>query len=115
MIRKYRRKQIVNEAVQFNGNNESEIIEFTKLIALTRPKCLKSIRLPTSKGDMIANIGDWIVKGVNGEFYPIKDNIFKKLYDLTEQEEDEDAEEWEKEKQQRFLETIVKLSVSRSW
>ena len=106
MIRKYRKKPIVIEAIQFNGNNESEIIEFTKSISLTRPECLKSMRIPTLEGDMIANVGDWIVKGVNGEFYPIKDNIFKKLYDLTEQEEDEDAEKWEIEKQRRIVEGL---------
>jgi hypothetical protein len=102
MIRKYRKKPIVIEAVQFKGNNESEIIEFTKSIALTRPECLKSMRIPTLEGDMIANIGDWIIKGVNGEFYPCKPDIFEKLYDLTEQEEDKEAEEWEIEKLKRL-------------
>ena len=106
MIRKYRQKPIVIEAIQFNGNNESEIIEFTKSIALTRPECLKSMRIPTFEGDMIANVGDWVIKDVNGYFYQCKSDIFEKTYDLTEQEEDEDAEEWEIEKQRRIVEGL---------
>jgi hypothetical protein len=37
----------------------------------------------TCEGDMIANINDWIIKGVNGEFYPCKPDIFKKTYDIV--------------------------------
>ena len=40
------------------------------------------IMIPTLEGSMRAEIGDWIIKGVNGEFYPCKDNIFKKTYDI---------------------------------
>lgn len=40
------------------------------------------IMIPTLEGSMRAEIGDWIIKGVNGEFYPCKDSIFKKTYDI---------------------------------
>ena len=35
----------------------------------------------TIEGDMTANIGDYIIKGVNGDFYPYKSNIFEKIYE----------------------------------
>jgi hypothetical protein len=40
------------------------------------------IMIPTLEGSMRAEKGDWIIKGVNGEFYPCKDSIFKKTYDV---------------------------------
>jgi hypothetical protein len=39
------------------------------------------IIISTLEGDMIANTGDYIIKGVNGEFYPCKPDIFKKTYE----------------------------------
>ena len=40
------------------------------------------IEIYTLEGTMKAYVGDWIIKGVNGEFYPCKDSIFKKTYDI---------------------------------
>ena len=40
------------------------------------------LQILTLEGAMNAQIGDWIIKGVNGEFYPCKDSIFKKTYDI---------------------------------
>jgi len=37
--------------------------------------------IQTLEGDMLARIGDWIIKGINGEFYPCKPEIFEKTYD----------------------------------
>ena len=42
------------------------------------------IGIPTLEGSMIASEGDWIIKGVNGEFYPCKPDIFEKTYELVE-------------------------------
>jgi hypothetical protein len=40
----------------------------------------KEIMISTLEGDMKANVGDWIIEGVNGEFYPCKPEIFAKTY-----------------------------------
>lgn len=40
--------------------------------------------ISTLEGVMTANVGDWIIKGVNGEFYPCKDEIFQKTYEAVE-------------------------------
>ena len=60
---KYRKKPIEIEAYQ----NEGE------------PFIIKTL-----EGDMLAGKGDWIIKGVEGELYPCKDNIFKKTYEKSE-------------------------------
>ncbi len=39
------------------------------------------IIIPTLEGDHKANVGDWIIKGINGEFYPCKPDIFEKTYE----------------------------------
>lgn len=44
------------------------------------------IVISTLEGDMRANPGDWIIKGVNGEFYPCKPDIFEKSYEPVEDE-----------------------------
>lgn len=38
----------------------------------------------TLEGAMTGSFGDWIIKGVNGEFYPCKPEIFEKTYELAE-------------------------------
>lgn len=40
------------------------------------------LTIPTLEGNMIAKHGDYIIKGVNGEFYPCKPDIFEKTYDI---------------------------------
>jgi hypothetical protein len=40
-----------------------------------------SIGIRTLEGNMRADVGDWIIRGVNGEFYPCKPDIFEKTYE----------------------------------
>lgn len=40
--------------------------------------------IPTLEGDMRADIGDWIIRGVQGEFYPCKPDIFAATYEAVE-------------------------------
>lgn len=78
---KYRKKPVVIEAIQYTGDNESEILTFAFGHAISRPNELLSIRIETLEGDMIASVGDWIIKGVKGEFYPCKPDIFRQTYE----------------------------------
>lgn len=43
-----------------------------------------AIIIPTLEGEMRAEFGDWIIRGVKGEFYPIKDEIFRETYEVVE-------------------------------
>lgn len=77
----YRKKPVVIEAVVWNGNNNNEIVEFCGLDNCYFSENQKELFIPTLEGDHKATISDYIIKGVNGEFYPIKDEIFLKTYE----------------------------------
>lgn len=92
-MNKYIKKPIEIEAIQWNGNNLKEIMEFLdsefpyedNTEYATRKfsyyKTTNNLYINTLEGNMKANIGDYIIKGVNGEFYPCKPDIFEKTYD----------------------------------
>jgi hypothetical protein len=83
---KYRKKPIEIEAIQFTRINWDEIKEFTNNTAHTisiekriNGKC--TCIIPTLEGQHIANEDDYIIKGVQGEFYPCKPDIFEQTYE----------------------------------
>lgn len=89
-MKKYRKKPVVIEAVQWNGKNFDECMNFMgehcgNKIAYEdyEEKCLqsKTLTIKTIEGNMIASKDDYIIKGVNGEFYPCKPDIFEKTYE----------------------------------
>lgn len=101
---KFRKKPVEIEAIQFvevsrtrreHGTsveyNDSEIATFMNQILRVgsapeegNPAGRTYLEIPTLEGVMQANVGDWIIKGVNGEFYPCKPDIFAKTYDAIE-------------------------------
>lgn len=82
---KFRKRPIVVEAMQFTGINAGDIVRWAKNDHVTNlefgPKKYHAINIATVEGDMLATEGDWIIKGVNGEFYPCKPMIFAKTYE----------------------------------
>ena len=81
MIKKFRKKPVTIEAIQWNGENLSEINEFTKNEVENHESVLI---IPTLEGDMYVSLNDYIIKGVKGEFYPCKPNIFLATYEEVE-------------------------------
>lgn len=81
---KYRKKPIVIEAVRWTGKNLEEVIRFLDVPQLTNDFLEHYIEIETLEGTMRANLGDWIIKGVKGEFYPCKPDIFKQTYEPVE-------------------------------
>lgn len=83
MTRKYVKKPIVIEAVQWKGDNRREIFEFCTLSYFNTDFETQNLKLmiQTLEGVMEASIGDYIIKGIKGEFYPCKEEIFKLTYD----------------------------------
>ena len=78
MSKKYRKKPVVIEAIQWTSDNLSEIDKFTQ----GKVKNHESVLIiPTLEGEMYASLSDYIIKGVNGEFYPCNPNIFAKTYE----------------------------------
>ena len=88
MIKQYRKKPVCIEAVQFTRNNWDEVVSFTNNTAHTLV-IERSINgtctciVPTLEGKHIATENDFIIKGVHGEFYPCKPDIFEKTYELV--------------------------------
>lgn len=84
----YRKKPIIIEAIQFNGKNFNEISEFSSGKAKRRitfegniPVETDTIDINTLEGIMNVIKGDYIIKGIQGEFYPCKPDIFEKTYE----------------------------------
>lgn len=79
---KFRKKPIVIEAIKWTGSNIEELTAFTfGFVSLQREGFY--LIIPTLEGDHKANPGDWIIKGVKGEFYPCKPDIFIAIYDIV--------------------------------
>lgn len=80
---KFRKKPVVIEAVQWTGSM-SDVIE---LIGHDLPTFGEgrdgSLRIHTREGDHEVSPGDWIIKGVAGEFYPCKPDIFEATYEAV--------------------------------
>lgn len=69
-------KETINEAAAFcNGDIDAPVNEF-------EPK--SSIIIHTREGNMRASEGDWIIRGVQGEYYPCKPDIFAATYEPAE-------------------------------
>lgn len=79
---KYVTKRIVKDAVQWTGDNFKEVFEFTGDAPAIWNKEDRTLKIKTLEGTMEANVGDFIVKGVRGEFYPCKPDIFEQFYEL---------------------------------
>lgn len=83
---KFRKKPIIIEATNFTRDTWDSIVEFTngkaKSLRIEKhPQGKAYCIIQTLEGDMIAAEGDWIIKGVKGEFYPCKPEIFVVTYE----------------------------------
>jgi hypothetical protein len=82
----YRKKPVVIEAVQFTGSNRREALQFIyPSMSEDGLRGAEVASLPvvigTLEGDMTVSPGDWVIKGVKGEFYPCKSDIFEATYE----------------------------------
>jgi len=78
------------EAVQFDGNNYDEVFKFMDdggKSEYSRNFKDQLVRIHTLEGVVVANKSDYIIKGLEGEFYPCKPDIFKKSYKIVEMTE----------------------------
>ena len=95
---KYKKKPVIIDAIQVRARNFDRICDF---MGCTPEQYLNpmydidefgdsrdpylGVYVETLEGKMLANIGDMIIKGVNGEFYPCKPDIFNKTYEKVEE------------------------------
>lgn len=80
---KYRKKPVVIEAIQWTGENWSDLRDFGEGNIYWFPM-ESMLEVKTLEGVLSASKGDWIIKGVKGEFYPCKPDIFTATYEPVE-------------------------------
>lgn len=86
-MQKFVKKPVVIEAIQYNGENIEAIEDFVgkKLSTVMASDVDVKLIIPTLEGDMNASKDDWVIKGVKGEFYPCKPDIFKQSYNMIKE------------------------------
>lgn len=96
MMAKYKKKPVVIEAVCWTGRNHREMWDFLEgkpdeyiqvsgeNFYIDHGKAKGGLVIKTLEGEHIASIGDWIIKVVQGEFYPCKPDIFEATYEKVE-------------------------------
>lgn len=85
-MKQYRKKPVIIEAIQFVDEVDRilEIQEFVgqeTIVVNYKDKNSPTLKIDTLEGVMTASVGDYIIKGVQGEFYPCKPDIFEKTYE----------------------------------
>ncbi|VUZ28524.1 Uncharacterised protein [Acetobacterium wieringae] len=84
---KFRKKPVVIEAVRWEGqyfftnNNENDSLLIEGFNTSKISLDATDLKVKTLEGTMTANLGDYIIKGVQGEFYPCKPDIFEATYE----------------------------------
>jgi hypothetical protein len=89
-VEKYRKKPVVVEAVKWDGNNLAYILSFTgrhhsisdwEWERVEELVAAEGLKIFTLEGPLKASIGDYIIRGIKGECYPCKPDIFKATYE----------------------------------
>ena len=88
---KFRKKPVVIEATFWDESKQT--LEYLQSLGMIRASCTGHVDKPnyvgdlyvhTLEGSMRADKGDWIIKGVKGEFYPCKLDIFEATYEKVD-------------------------------
>ena len=85
---KYRKKPVVIEAMEYTRKTRKAVIAWCGAghSAIDDDGAeyeTEALRIHTAEGTMHASLGDWIIKGIKGEFYPCKPDIFAATYELV--------------------------------
>lgn len=81
---RYRKKPVVIEAMQFDGTLEGAtrvVVWAGGNLVASEERGVASIEIPTLEGTLTASSGDWVIRGVKGELYPCKPDIFEATYE----------------------------------
>lgn len=78
MIKSYKKRPVEIQALEYTGTNIMEVLEFIEYKGVEKGGL---ILINTLEGLMTASVGDYIIKGIKGEFYPCKPDVFAKTYE----------------------------------
>jgi hypothetical protein len=86
-VKSYVKQPVVIEAIQFTDNNPPTLLRVSeffgseaKFVQIVRRDESIELVIPTLEGNMRASIGDYIIRGVKGEYYPCKPDVFEETY-----------------------------------
>lgn len=82
-VKLYRKRPVVIEAVRLTSENRSEVAAWCNGVVPCDAND-PGLDIPTLEGTMTGTIGDWIIKGVKGEFYPCRGDIFEESYEIND-------------------------------
>ncbi len=82
MVKNYTKRPVTIQAVQYTGDNIDEIIDFVgeENMFISSFSGIENHYIKTLEGNHFMSKGDYVIRGVEGEFYPCKEHIFKKTY-----------------------------------
>lgn len=80
----YRKKPVVIEAIKWTGDNVKELTKFMGIPHVSYEMPSGKLSVVTLEGVMTAKKGDYIIKGIKGELYPCKPDIFAATYELVD-------------------------------
>lgn len=96
ILKKYRKRPVEIEAIQLHMSNMDALItqmrrEGIEVSTHSEPpmRAITGIAIKTLEGTMVGNIGDYIIKGIQGEYYPCKPDIFEKTNKAVEEDNGE--------------------------
>lgn len=92
----FRKRPVEIRAIQWDGTNLFDVVSFMsgppELKGIGQDKWeqytdlvrLSGLKIKTLEGEMSASVGDWVIRGIKGEFYPCKPDIFAETYESAE-------------------------------
>ena len=86
VLHSYRKKPVVVEAIRLTTRNIEFVEGWCKgqIRGYKLPENERVVQIQTLEGEVEAKIGDYVIKGIKGEFYPCRSGIFAQSYDLVE-------------------------------
>ncbi len=92
---KYRKKPVVVEAIQWTTENLTEVLLFMNPMYFSHENTVPmrfnreghKLTIHTLEGDMTCQLGNYIIRGVAGEYYPCREDIFNATYEKVEEEQ----------------------------
>lgn len=84
---KFRKKPVVIEAVKWDGSLETiePLLVRSSIPSVSQDLGETALMIQTLEGEMRADVGDWIIKGLKGELYPCKPDIFDATYEAVDE------------------------------
>lgn len=82
----YRKRPVVIEAMQYTPETWKQVGEFIGSDGWDFGETPGTIAIRTLEGIIIASLYDWVIKGIKGEFYPCKPDVFEKTYEKVEED-----------------------------